>query len=132
MNRNVVETSNFSSEESAALYESDFASDPLANQMYKSGRQCGGCSFYAKFNSTYGLCCNPHSRHVTETVFEHFTCSNLIEEGWNAHSFTADWTGHCKCLAAPACASSEEQRRTRYIASWKKLLKTKQSKGKQD
>jgi len=130
MNQNIVKRFGFSSESTAALFESNFANDPLARQMYKSGRQCGGCSFYAPFNSDYGLCCNPDSRYLTETVFEHFTCRKLVEEGWNAHSFSADCAHHGKCSASPAPVSIEEQLRTRYMAGWKNLPKTKPGKAK--
>lgn len=97
MNTNIIKTDGFSSEESAALFASRFATDPVARQIHEAGGQCGGCSFFAPLNADYGLCCHPVSRHRTETVFEHFTCPSFVDEGWNVHSFSRDSTDHCQC-----------------------------------
>ena len=97
MSTNRVKTDGFSCEESAALYDSGFASDPEALRVREAGGQCGGCSFFAPFNADWGLCCHPGSRHHTETVFEHFSCPAYVAEGWSAHSFTTDAEHHCLC-----------------------------------
>lgn len=97
MNTNQIKTNGFSSAESAALFDSNFATDPEARRVHESGGQCGGCSFFGPFNEDYGLCCHPDSRHRTETVFEHFTCPTYVDEGWGAHSFSRDSNRHCRC-----------------------------------
>ncbi len=94
LNTNRVKTKGFSNIESERLHSQRGRSDLSQDEIYL---QCGGCSFYAAFNQDYGLCCNPSSRHLTETVFEHFTCPSYVDEGWGPHSFTADTTFHCKC-----------------------------------
>ena len=86
MNQNRVVTDRWSNPESRWLYEEHWPGEPDIYAQYQAGGQCGACSFYAKFNSDWGLCCNPRSRHVTETVFEHFTCPVLVNEGWEAHA----------------------------------------------
>ena len=89
-NANSIQTSGFSNKASASLYQSHWPADPEARELYKRGRQCGGCSSYAPFNEDWGLCCQQRSRHFLETIFEHFTCTDQIEEGWSPHSFSAD------------------------------------------
>jgi len=97
MNTNKVQTKGFSSKASEASYLSEFADDAAARSLYEDGRQCGACSFYAPFNADYGLCCHPKSQHLTETVFEHFTCSSHVDEGWGPHSFSENNELHCRC-----------------------------------
>ena len=88
MNKNRIITRGFSNPESEKKYHSLWEDEPaLRDNFYYGGRQCGGCSFYAKFDSDWGLCCHDKSRHHLETVFEHFTCSVHVNEGWGAHSF---------------------------------------------
>ncbi len=88
MNENKIVTHQFSNPESERLYRADWPGEPQCRQQHERGDQCGGCSFYAKFNADYGLCCHPRSRHFKETVFEHFTCPAYVREGWGPHSFT--------------------------------------------
>jgi hypothetical protein len=79
MNLNLIFTEGFSNPDTRYLYEENAHID---------GRiQCGGCSFYAIFNSDWGLCCHSKSRFYLETVFEHFGCEKNIFEGWDCHSF---------------------------------------------
>jgi hypothetical protein len=125
MNQNIVKRFGFSSESTAALYESNFATNPLARKLCMDGHECGSCSFYAKFNSDYGLCCHPDSPHLTETVFEHFACKSHVDEGWGAHSFTTNKAGHCKCYYGTTFETNEAERRVNYVKDWKRLLKTK-------
>jgi hypothetical protein len=87
MNNNKIITEEFSNPESEAEYLNKFPSDPKARDLAEECHQCGGCSYYAVFNSDYGLCCNPASKHHLETVFEHFTCSQIDIESWDYHSF---------------------------------------------
>jgi hypothetical protein len=87
MNRNIVNTEGFSNPESEARYRANWPGEPEVFAQYEDGQQCGGCAFFAPFNADYGLCCNPESRHVLETVFEHFTCPAMVNQGWGAHSF---------------------------------------------
>ena len=71
----------------------DGFSNPCTGDLYHErapidGRiQCGGCSFYAVFNSDWGLCCHRKSRFHLETVFEHFGCERHVSESWESHSF---------------------------------------------
>ncbi len=97
MNLNTIKTDGFSSLEAQALFHSGFAADADARRVHEQGGQCGGRSFYAPFNDDFGLCCHRASRHVTETVFEHFTCSSFVDEGWGVHSFSTKAERHCKC-----------------------------------
>lgn len=88
-NRNSIVLQGFSNSESEKRYRLQWPGEPEICAAYKAGNQCGGCTFYAEFDSDFGLCCNPRSRHHTETVFEHFSCANYDYEGWGAHSFQA-------------------------------------------
>jgi len=100
-NRNVVATTAFSSAASEAMYKANWPDDPVACGLYGEGIQCGGCSFFAKFNSDWGLCANARSRHHLETVFEHFTCPAHVNECWGPHSFTENADFHCRCGGNP-------------------------------
>ncbi len=97
MNTNIIKTDGFSCPESEALFNSGFSSDPEARRVHEAGGQCGACSFFAPFNDDYGLCCHHASRHLTETVFEHFTCPSFVDEGWGVHSFSSRQERHCQC-----------------------------------
>ena len=88
MNSNVIEYSKFSNPDSEALYHDKWPAEYHTRRKYEAGFQCGGCSFYGSFNSDWGLCCHPKSRHQFETIFEHFTCSVQVNEGWEHHSFS--------------------------------------------
>lgn len=87
MNTNVVVRDTWSNPSSHRRYAEHWSDEPALRSQYESGDQCGGCSFFAPFNHDWGLCCHPDSRHVTETVFEHFTCAEYENEGWGPHSF---------------------------------------------
>lgn len=88
MNGNQIVTDRFSNPVSETLYQTRWQNEPAtAENFYHKGKQCGGCSFFAKFNEDWGLCCHRDSRHQLETVFEHFTCPSYVDEGWAAHSF---------------------------------------------
>ncbi len=88
MNKNQIVADRWSNAASEELYRSHWPDEPTIYRQYELGRQCGGCSFFAPFNADYGLCCLSESRHYLETVFEHFTCSSFVNEGWGAHSFS--------------------------------------------
>ena len=88
MNENRIVTAGFSNPDSERRYRNQWSDEPKLGAQYEEGGQCGGCAYFAPFNSDWGLCCNGESRHMTETVFEHFTCSALVDEGWGAHSFS--------------------------------------------
>ena len=83
-NRNVVATAAFSSPTSERMYRGNWPDDPVSRERYAAGRQCGGCSFFAAFDADWGLCAHAASRHRLETVFEHFTCPEHVNEGWGA------------------------------------------------
>src|SRR6185503_3028619 len=86
-NQNHIITDTWSNPDSERLYRAEWPDEAEVRAQYYDGAQCGGCSFFAPFNLDYGLCCNSLSRHVLETVFEHFTCPRYLSEGWGAHSF---------------------------------------------
>jgi hypothetical protein len=86
-NDNRVRTSGFSCRASEKRFRAQWPDEPALRAQYLAGRQCGGCAFYAPFNEDWGLCCHDRSRHHLETVFEHFTCTQQVDEGWGAHSF---------------------------------------------
>lgn len=92
MNDNHIRTHGFSNPASESLYQQRWPDDPASREQYESGRECGGCSFYAVFNSGFGLCCHPKSRHHLETVLEHFTCPSY-DEGWGrrAGEYNRSW-----------------------------------------
>ena len=96
-NRNRVLMKKFSSPESAHWYRYGWLKEPKCHEQWYHGQQCGGCSFYAEFDSDWGLCCHGKSRHFTETVFEHFTCPSFVNEGWGPHSFNENPEHHCRC-----------------------------------
>ena len=79
MNANRIFTEGFSNPATSGLYHKRA---PLDGRI-----QCGGCSFYAVFNSDWGLCCYRKSRFHLETVFEHFGCERHVSESWESHSF---------------------------------------------
>jgi hypothetical protein len=87
MNKNTIITDDWSNPASGKLYQDQWPDEPELGKKYEDGQQCGGCAFFAPFNSDWGLCCHSSSRHFRETVFEHFTCGNLVNEGWGPHSF---------------------------------------------
>lgn len=87
MNKNVIIEEDFSNPESRRMYEMHWPNDHGLYKRYEDGEQCGGCSFFAPLNMDYGICCHSKSRHYKETVFEHFTCPVIINEGWGYHSF---------------------------------------------
>jgi hypothetical protein len=87
MNGNRIITDDFSNPDAQARYQEHWPGEPAVFAQYEEGQQCGGCAFFAPFNADYGLCCNKASRHVLETVFEHFTCPAIVSQGWGAHSF---------------------------------------------
>jgi len=97
MNANKVSTEAWSNPESAEVYAALWPKDPALRKQYEEGLQCGGCSFFAKFNMDWGLCCHAASPHHLETVFEHFTCPSFVNEGWGPHSFTEREEFHCRC-----------------------------------
>lgn len=97
MNTNKVIDNDWSNFDSRRLYEGAWPDERHVRLAYEQGNQCGGCTFFAKFNSDWGLCCCPTSRHRFETVFEHFTCPSFVNEGWGPHSFTTDPEFHCRC-----------------------------------
>jgi len=101
MNQNRITTDAFSSPQSAERYRQLWADEPECQRKHENGEQCGGCSFYAKFNFDWGLCCHGKSRHFRETVFEHFTCPAYVHEGWGPHSFCEDANFHCHCEGEP-------------------------------
>jgi hypothetical protein len=92
VNGNVIEYGRFSNPDSETMYQEKWPADYCARRKYETGLQCGGCSFYAPFNADWGLCCHPKSRHHFETVFEHFTCSAQVNEGWEHHSFSVNFS----------------------------------------
>lgn len=96
-NENRIVTARWSNVGSRQLYESGWSGEPVCQGFYDVGRQCGGCSFFAPFDSDWGLCAHAKSRHWLETVFEHFTCPAHVNEGWGPHSFTEDAQFHCLC-----------------------------------
>lgn len=87
MNKNQIVTHDFSNPDSRQKYESSWADEPKMRDIYENCWQCGGCAFYAPFNSDWGLCCHDKSRHHMETVFEHFSCPSIVNQGWEEHSF---------------------------------------------
>ena len=100
-NRNSVTTTAFSSPTSEAMYRANWPDDPVSRDLYAEGMQCGGCSFFAKFNADWGLCAHAGSRHHLETVFEHFTCPVYVDEGWGPHSFATNPEFNCRCGGRP-------------------------------
>ncbi len=90
MNENTIITNDFSNPESRRKYMDGWPDEPHVQAHYENGMQCGGCAFFAPLNDDYGICCHPESRHLHETVFEHFTCPTHVEESWRYHSFLDD------------------------------------------
>ncbi len=100
MNR--IVTTAWSNPESERLYSARWPDENSLLHQYENGGQCGGCSFFAEFNSDWGLCCHSKSRHHLETVFEHFTCPTYVHECWGPHSFSEDTKFHCRCGGEPS------------------------------
>lgn len=61
-NQNVIVVGGFSNPASLKLYNLQWPNEPKILQKYMQGHQCSGCTYFAKFNSDYGLCCSPRSR----------------------------------------------------------------------
>lgn len=97
MNKNQIITDDWSNPASERLYSERWPGEPDSAERYENGEQCGGCSFFAPFNSDWGLCCHSASRHHLETVFEHFFCPAYRGEGWGPHSFSTDPNFFCRC-----------------------------------
>ena len=97
MEGNRIATDHWSNPASEQLYLGRWPDEAGCRERYHRGEQCGGCSFFAKFNADFGLCCHDGSRHFLETVFEHFTCPACAHEGWGPHSFSSDPEFHCRC-----------------------------------
>ena len=108
LNINTIYTSKFSNDSSRLLFENDWPSEPKVAMLCMNGHQCGGCSFFAKFDTDWGLCCHKASRHCLETVFEHFTCPSHVREGWGPHSFSVDIECHCRCGGRPFSDDKQE------------------------
>ena len=87
MNKNIITEREFSNPELLMMYETHWPNDHGLYKRYEDGEQCGGRSFFAPLNTDYGICCHGKSRHFKETVFEHFTCPSIVNEGWGHHSF---------------------------------------------
>lgn len=94
LNTNQIVTQGWSNPTSYSLYSHGWPNEPHVRAAYEKGWQCGGCAFFAKFNSDYGLCCHSKSRHHLETVFEHFSCPVIVDESWESHSFEEPLPGH--------------------------------------
>ena len=101
-NQNRIVTDQWSNPASRALYEAGWPDERGRREQHDEGYQCGGCSFYAKFNADWALCAHPKSRHYLETVFEHFTCPMHAPEGWGPHSFSEHSDFHCSCGGRPS------------------------------
>lgn len=97
MNINQIVTDRFSNPASLAVYREQWPAAPELRKQYLEGKQCGGCSYFAPFNTDFGLCCHLRSEHHLETVGEHFTCAAFVSEGWGPHSFCDDADYHCRC-----------------------------------
>lgn len=97
MNKNLLITDNWSNPESEDRYLSNWKGEPEIQTRREAGEECRKCSFWAKFDEEWGLCCHPKSRHSLETVFERFTCPSYVDEGFGPHSFTANPARHCVC-----------------------------------
>ena len=128
-NRNIIYTDGWSNVATRKMYDlickSNKQSDPRLQQLrdqHYHGLQCGGCSFYAQFNSDWGLCCHHKSRHHLETVFEHYTCVSFVNEGWGPHSFHDNPEHHCWCRGSKPSGPAREP-----LNRHSKILETKGS-----
>ena len=54
MNDNRILVDGWSNPVTKALYESQWATAPKIREQYEEGVQCGGCSFFAPFDSDWG------------------------------------------------------------------------------
>ena len=82
MNSNSIITDDWSNPKSKSAYYEHWPNEPTVYHKYQNGEQCGGCSFFAAFDTDWGLCCHAKFRHFRETVFEHFTCPAYVSECW--------------------------------------------------
>jgi len=113
LNINNICRSKFSNDSSRLLYENEWPNEPHVARFCVEGNQCGGCSFFAPFDTDWGLCCHKASRHYLETVFEHFSCPSVVRECWGPHSFDVDKEWHCRCGGRPF--SDEKQENNKRI-----------------
>jgi hypothetical protein len=82
-NTNRIVTSDFSNADSKSLYEKKWPENPVVAEKHRMGEQCGACACFGELNEDWGICCNRKSQHYLETTFEHFTCAEQINAGWN-------------------------------------------------
>ena len=86
-NSNYVVTNGFSRIASERLIKMKWSREPEVRALYESKHQCGACSFFARLNNNWGVCCHDRLRHYLETVYRLFTCPVITYEGWESHSF---------------------------------------------
>ncbi len=133
MNENRIVTHNWSNKESEILMRNCWPDEPeLCKQQSQGYGQCGGCSFFAKLNRDWGLCCHAKSRHHLETISEHFTCASYVGESWDAHSFSENEDDHCFCheLFSPPRGGTEEEKEEQR-EDWRNTVEDLRSRGVQ-
>ena len=81
-NKNKIFTDGWSNPDAKIEYESHTDEDRQELKAQNGVlKECSGCAGYHKLNYDWGLCCNEHSTHHLETIFEHFICGWFNTEG---------------------------------------------------